>query len=39
MPGACFDNILDEVSMLTQPPLSVEPGLPGSSGSYLAVQP
>jgi hypothetical protein len=36
MPGACFDSILDEVSRLIQPALSVEPGCPGTRGSYLA---
>ena len=35
-PGAFFDTILEGVSRLTHPPLSGLPGLPGSSGSYLA---
>ena len=36
MPGACWLTIRDGVSMFTQPPLSIESALPGSSGSYLA---
>ena len=35
IPGTFFDSIRDGVSRLTQPPLSVLPALPGSSGSYF----
>jgi hypothetical protein len=35
MPGAFLDKTLSGVRMLTQPPLSMLAGLPGSRGSYL----